>query len=210
MSLRGLIETIVLKFYGLLGPRFFSPRYFEYRYRLQADPWGYEISPYEQLKYRQTLEILPPKRFERVLEVGCSIGVFTEQLVQSGVAREITGVDVAETALKRARQRLARFNGVKLLLLDITRQELEDSFDLIICAEILYYLGMKNILLVRDKLIGALREGGHLVLVNPWPLACTLHGIFLERPELHKIKEHIERESCRPYAITLFVKKSSG
>ena len=206
--LRGLSETLVLKFYGWVGPRFFSRRYFEYRYRRRTDPWSYESSLYEQRKYQQTLEVLTQLRYERVLEVGCSIGVFTEQLAQRGIAREILGIDVAQAALERAHKRLERFEQVELRRLDITRDPLEGPFDLIFCAEVLYYLGAQNIQMVLAKILNALKEDGQLVLVNPWPLSHQLHRRFFERPELHLLREHVERDSERPYSITLFAKES--
>ncbi len=206
--LRGLTETLVLQFYSTLGSRLFSQRYFEYRYRRRIDPWSYETSPYEQRKYQQTLEILPQRPHRRILEVGCSIGVFTERLALEKIAGEIVGIDVAETALERARRRLEPFPNVKLQRLDITRDSLAGTFDLIFCAEVLYYLGAQNIPLVRDKLLKALEEEGHLVLVHPWPLSRQLHKRFFERPELLLVKEHVERDSERPYAITLYAKRS--
>ena len=208
--LRGLSETLVLKFYGFMGPRFFSRRYFEYRYRRRADPWSYESSPYEQRKYQRTLEILPKAYYERVLEVGCSIGVFTEQLAEREISGKIVGIDVAQTALDQAQKRLEHFDHVQLRCLDITRDSLEGSFDLIFCAEVLYYLGSRNIQLVRDKILSVLQAGGHLILVNPWPLSHQLHRRFFEQTELRLVKEHVEQEAERPYAIALFVKQASA
>jgi SAM-dependent methyltransferase len=205
---RGLMEALLLRFYGIIGPRFFSSRYFEYRYRRRPDPWSYESSPYEQRKYQQTLEILPRAGYEQALEVGCSIGVFTEQLAQRNLARRIVGIDVARNALARAQERLERFPNVELHCRDITREPLTGSFDLIFCAEVLYYLGAQNLRVVRDKLVSALREDGHLVLVHAWPLSRLLHREFLKRPELQPLQERVEREAVRPYAITLLVKRS--
>lgn len=207
--LRGLTETLVLQFYSTLGSRLFSRRYFEYRYRRRIDPWSYETSPYEQRKYQQTLEILPQRPCRRILEVGCSIGVFTERLALENIASEIVGIDVAETALERARRRLAALPNVKLQRLDITRDSLAGTFDLIFCAEVLYYLGVQNIPLVRDKLVKALEAEGYLVLVHPWPLSRQLHKRFFECPELLLVKEHVERDAERPYAITLYAKRWS-
>ncbi|OGF53091.1 MAG: hypothetical protein A2Z21_05640 [Candidatus Fraserbacteria bacterium RBG_16_55_9] len=205
--LGGLTETLALRFYGWLGPRFFSRRYFEYRYRRRMDPWSYESSPYEKRKYQQTLEILTRPRYERVLEVGCSIGVFTEQLAQQGIAREILGIDLASAALDRARVRLERFKHVELRCLDITRDPLVGPFDLVFCAEVLYYLGGHNIRVVLEKILSALQEDGQLVLVNPWPLSHQFHRRFFQRPELRLLQERVERDSERPYSIALFAKE---
>jgi SAM-dependent methyltransferase len=202
-----LFGMLALGFYGIFGPRLFSRRYFEYRYRWRSDPWSYESSPYEQRKYQKTLEILPRRRYKRALEIGCSIGVFTEKLAEEGLAAEIVGVDLSQTALTRARERLGRFEAVQLCLLDITRDPIEGSYDLIFCAEVLFYLGLKNVQYVREKLVAALRGGGHLVLVNPWPMARRLHQGFSESPELQLVKEHLERDRSRPYVVALFEKR---
>ena len=205
-SLRGLVETLTLKFFGLIGPRLFSQRYFEYRYRRRTDPWSYGSSPYEQRKYQHTLAILPRAQYRSILEVGCSIGVFTEQLAERAIAHQIVGIDVAQNALERAKKRLERFDHVELRCLDITRDSLAGSFDLIFCAEVLYYLGTKNVEIVLDKLLKALADRGHLVLVHPWPLSQQLHKRFLERRAWQLLAEHIERDSERPYAIALYQK----
>jgi len=207
--LRVIFGPISLKFYEFVGPRLFSQRYFEWRYRLRPDPWGYETSPYEQQKYQKTLEALSSRKpYERALEVGCSIGVFTERLAASGIAAEIVALDLSQAALERAEERLSRFANVRLRRADITRDDLGGSYDLIICAEVLFYLGVEQRQRVREAFINALRGGGHLVLVNPWPLSRSIHRGFSESGELCLLEERIERDCPRPYAIALFEKRN--
>jgi hypothetical protein len=59
---------------------------------------------------------------------------------------------------------------------------------------------------VRDKLIDLLSDGGHLVLVNPYPKALAVHRIFSANPRLSLLSEHLERDPRRPYAISLWAK----
>jgi hypothetical protein len=54
--------------------------HFERLYRSNPDPWGFDTSPYEQAKYRQTLAAVGARRFTAGLEVGCSIGILTRML----------------------------------------------------------------------------------------------------------------------------------
>jgi len=55
-------------------------------------------------------------------------------------------VDVSSTALSRAQGRLQNFGDrVHLQKLDIVREDLEGTFDLILASEILYYLGGKDL-----------------------------------------------------------------
>ena len=53
--------------------------YFEGLYRKDADPWKFALSPYEQAKYDQTVLALGDEPVQRGLEIGCSIGVLTQQ-----------------------------------------------------------------------------------------------------------------------------------
>src|SRR5579859_4769288 len=57
-----------------------SAAQFEARYRADPDPWGYTSSPYEREKYRATLSACGGGPFEHGLELGGSIGVFSELL----------------------------------------------------------------------------------------------------------------------------------
>ncbi|MBC7093534.1 flippase-like domain-containing protein [Candidatus Bipolaricaulota bacterium] len=205
---RGALELGSLYFYGwVLGPRWL-PRFFARLYR-RPDPWGYETSAYEQRKYDLTLAILPqradPARppYDRILEVGCSEGLFTARLAREGWGREIVGVDFMPAALARARARCADLPGVRFLHLDITQEAPGGVFDLVFCAEVLYYLGpLRRLEAVADRLCRLLAPEGHLVLVNPWPASSLLHRPFRKRQELVVVREHVERDSSRPYVIT--------
>jgi SAM-dependent methyltransferase len=192
-------------FCALVGRRLFSRGYFERLYRRRPDPWGYQTSSYELEKYRRTLELLPKRGYSRILEVGCSEGAFTKMLEPLGAA--ILGVDISAIAIERARVRCADCPNIKFRVEDIVKGELEGPFDLIFCSEVLYYLGGKRALAgVRDKLIDLLSDGGHLVLVNPYPKALAVHRIFSASPRLSLLSEHLERDPRRPYAISLWAK----
>lgn len=192
---------------GWLGPRFFSQRYFELRYS-KPDPWHYQTSPYEQLKYQRTLEILPAREFKSVLEIGCSEGVFTEKIARIG--SEVLGVDISVTALERAKQRCAHLKNVRFQHLDIVKDEIENGFELVFCAEVLYYLGKHEVLQkICAKIAQSLTDDGYLVLVNAWPASRRLHRVFQEHPQLQLVCEEVYEDKLRPYAISLFKKARS-
>ena len=77
----------------------------------REDPWDYS-SPYEQLKYRHTLEMLPQEPFARALELGCAEGLFTEML--SKYADAVLAMDISDRALERAKERCAGQKHVSL------------------------------------------------------------------------------------------------
>lgn len=138
--------------------------YFETLFATQADPWQY-TNPYEQKKYEQTLEILPAKRFNQVLEVACAEGHFTAQL--AALVENLLAVDISQVALDRAAQRCADFNNVSFQLFDLTKDEISGSFDLIICSEVLYYVGgWSELQAFARKVADALNPGGYFITAH--------------------------------------------
>ncbi len=80
-----------------------DPAVFDRMYSENIDPWGYETSAYEAEKYALSLSLLDGRRFPRGVEIGCSIGVLSEQIARR--CDYFLGVDAAEAALVRARSR---------------------------------------------------------------------------------------------------------
>ena len=129
-----------------------------------ADPWSYESSDYEQRKYRRTLEYVP-ERAGRALELGCSIGVFTEMLAPRTSC--LLAVDFSPTALERARRRLRpSHHQVQLLRRRLPEEMPGGPFDTIVCAEILYYWSAPLVRLGLQRIEGSLAPGGTLLTVH--------------------------------------------
>lgn len=143
--------------------------YFDALYDADPDPWMFESSDYERGKYAATLAALPRARYRSALEVGCSIGVLTEQLAPR--CDRLLGIDVAEAALAKARQRLADAPHVRFAARAFPA-ELQDDvflgrFDLILLSEVLYYLDTAA--LVRAaRVTRALAAGGAHVHMVHW------------------------------------------
>lgn len=181
---------------------------FEKRYLEKGDVWGYETSDYEKAKYQQTLDFILAHRAgsAAVLEVGCSIGVFTELLADH--FEQVLAVDVSREALALAEQRHGKPN-IKFTRADIREIPAGNRYDVIVCAEVLYYVPAEDIDLVAKKLSGLLSETGIIVTVSgftdpktgpryfeDWTDALT--GLF-NRLALEDF-EH----SSRPYRIAAF------
>ncbi|MGH2868605.1 MAG: SAM-dependent methyltransferase, partial [Solirubrobacteraceae bacterium] len=103
------------------------PEVFERLYADSADPWRYSSSPYEAAKYARTLAALEQRRYARALEVGCSIGVFTDALAARCEA--VIALDPSPTALSRARLRLSGHDNVELRLGAVPDQFPDGVFD---------------------------------------------------------------------------------
>jgi trans-aconitate methyltransferase len=137
---------------------------FEARYQVDPDPWGYASSEYERDKYAATLAVCGEGPFADALELGASIGVFTELLAPR--CERLTTIDGAPTAVAAARRRLAGVPHV-----DTIRGEIPDSipirrFDLVVASEILYYLTAAELSRTLGRLESSMIPGGRLVAAH--------------------------------------------
>jgi cyclopropane fatty-acyl-phospholipid synthase-like methyltransferase len=137
---------------------------FERRYRSEGDPWGYLDSSYEHAKYRATLCACGEGPFSAALELGGSIGVFTEMLAPRCL--RLTTIDFAPTAVAAARARLAEQRHVSVCLGTIPQAIPSGPFDLVVASEILYYLTDAQLQGTFGALERELACGGRLVAVH--------------------------------------------
>jgi SAM-dependent methyltransferase len=138
------------------------PEFFERLYTADADPWGFETSAYERAKYDATIAALPDRPIASALEVGCSIGVLTERLARH--ADRLLAVDVSDTALARARERLKDARNVTVERRELPEDMPAGPFDLVVCSEVLYYLDDAAFDATLDGIARALQ--GSLVAVH--------------------------------------------
>jgi trans-aconitate methyltransferase len=149
--------------------------FFEDLYERSTDPWSFTTSDYERRKYAHTLSSLGAPRFDRALEIGCSIGVFTELLAT--VTGELAAIDVSERALARARRRLHDRRDVRFANASFPEQMPAGPWDLVVCSEILYYLDREAFALAVDRLRGCL-EAGATVLAVHWRAATKTYPLL--------------------------------
>lgn len=158
---------------------------FDVRYRADPDPWGYESSAYEHMKYRRTLAALPLQPVGDALELGCSNGVFTAMLAPR--CESLLAVDFSAEAVCLAQRRLAEHPDVTVEQRDLRDGLPDGRFDLIVCSELLYYWEREQVLDFCHGATAILRPGGSMVAVH-WrgddpraPLSGpAVHGILDE------------------------------
>jgi predicted TPR repeat methyltransferase len=139
--------------------------FFDALYEESEDPWRFASSAYERAKYAHTVAALDGRRFDRALEVGCSIGVFTAALAD--VAGEVLAIDVSERALERARRRLSGDEHVRFARMAFPEQPGDDDgWDLVVCAEVLYYLDPPAFDLALRRLDRWLEDGATVLAVH--------------------------------------------
>jgi cyclopropane fatty-acyl-phospholipid synthase-like methyltransferase len=126
--------------------------------------WDYERGDYERAKHEATLAACGDGPFSNALDLGGSIGVFTEMLAPR--CKALATVDVARTAAAMTRRRLADFPQVRVIYGAVPGAVPDQRFDLIVAAEILYHLSTEDLehtlRLIRAQLV----TGGRLVAVH--------------------------------------------
>lgn len=141
-----------------------SAAYFDALYAREDDPWCFATSPYEQAKYAATLQVLATERFGSGFEVGCSIGVLTRLLANR--CTRLLAVDVAEVALAQARRRCADLKHVEFQRLQVPDEWPQQTFDLIVLSEVLYYLSPHDVARTARCTRDSLRAHGTVLLVH--------------------------------------------
>jgi SAM-dependent methyltransferase len=153
---------------------------FEARYRADPDPWDYAASVYERHKYQTTISALTRPVYESGFEPACSVGELTALLAPR--CKQLLSTDVSATAVKRARQRCARFPCVRIECRDLLEMRTETGFDLIVLSEVGYYFETATLAQIARRLADSLLPQGELIAVH-WLGHSTDH--VLHGDEVH-------------------------
>lgn len=149
---------------SVVGPPRVDAERFERHYEASADPWNYRDSAYEREKYAATLAALPPRRWDRALEVGCSIGVFSGLLAER--CERLVAIDFSARAVALAREHLAGKDNVEVVQASFPEQAPPGEWQLIVCSEVLYYLDEATLARALDWLQTQLRSGATVLAVS--------------------------------------------
>lgn len=137
---------------------------FEHMFAKAPDPWKY-TGAYETVKYEQTLSLLPPRPIRNALEIACAEGHFTEML--AGRVDKLIAADISQIALERAAARCRHLTNVSYEHLDLHKDVLGRDFDLIVCSEVLYFLGdRESLTAAAGRIADALADDGQLIMAH--------------------------------------------
>lgn len=119
--------------------------------------------------YRRTFDNLKLRGDERVLELGVGGGHSARVLLRRlGPGGHLTGIDVDEWWLQKARRKLGRHPNAEVLLGDVRELPLEDgSFDLAVVHITLHDIPREDRAPIVQALAGKLRPGGRLFIKEP-------------------------------------------
>lgn len=145
--------------------------WFELQYDMSPDdPWGLDWRPSQRFRYKTMLAALqraarPDWVPAHIIDVGCATGAFTAHLstLWRCDAVSVIGVDIAESAVARARAHYPAITFKRMSLNECSRQ-FAASADLVTCLEVLYYLPDEQRVAALQMLRGMLQPGGMLLV----------------------------------------------
>lgn len=96
-----------------------------------------KYGPFSRHYRRLIIDILRPLTFESVLDLGCGQGSLLADLCAEFPGIRPYGIDISTSAIELAKGRVP--DG-KFWVLDITKEHLNERFDLVVCSEVLEHL----------------------------------------------------------------------
>lgn len=176
-------------------------------------PWDTGITPPEVVAAIEGPQKLKPGR---ALDLGCGTG--TNSLYLARHAWQVTGVDFAGTAIRKARRRAKKESlAVDFYTADITQLDfLSPPFDLILDIGCFHNLDAKGQIRYRDQLLRLLRPGARFMLYAFGPrqgrfgnIGITPDGVQqLFQPELRLLQAESGTDPGGPSATWYWMERN--
>ncbi|WP_350270463.1 PIG-L family deacetylase [Brevibacterium sp. CBA3109] len=163
----------------------------------RSDPWAVRDSEYEITKRATLLAHLPRISFSHTLEIGCSIGVLSEEL--AGLSERVTAVDASRQALNIAARLRSGASGVSYVRATVPFEWPEGRFDCVVLSETGFYLSRTQLQQTLQRIDQSTTDTFVLVLCHwtgeilDWPLnADEVHERCLSFWPHHRVEFHAE------------------
>ena len=127
-------------------------------------------SPFQRYRRREVLALCGDVSASRIVDLGCGWGTISFALAEQ--AREVVGVDFAETSVRlcRSRQEVRRLPGLSFVQADARTTGLSgEAWDLVVAADLIEHLSPQETSDVYAEAYRLLRPGGRLVIWTPCP-----------------------------------------
>ncbi|MEO7124122.1 MAG: PIG-L family deacetylase [Lacisediminihabitans sp.] len=182
--------------------------HFEQLHAESSDPWAVRDRWYERRKRAVTMASLPHERYVRALEIGCSVGELSAELVER--CEYLVAVDGSPSAVTTARNRLRESPTATVQHMQVPHEWPEGEFDLIVVSEVAYYLSPDAWRATIQRCRDCLTRGGTILLCHWLGVAddfaqtgARAHQVFRDESTLRALVVHREHH----FILELFADK---
>lgn len=129
----------------------------------RGDKWGHRWRGSQKVRHKQSLKMIKPllNGESKILDIGCGLGEFTEKLWQENPDNQVIGIDIVEDAIRNAKKEKPN---IVFKLGALPELEFADeTLDLVIALEVVYYLSKEDRLKAFEDIYRILKRNGHLL-----------------------------------------------
>tara|TARA_B100000949_G_scaffold73801_1_gene65825 strand:- start:938 stop:1537 length:600 start_codon:yes stop_codon:yes gene_type:complete len=137
---------------------------FAEKFDADADPWDTWSARYEAVKRGALAKAIGAGRFGRGIELAAGNGSNTPMIAQH--TRRLIATEGTRSGTELVRQVAADLPRVRVVHHDVAARLPGNAFDLIVIAELLYYLGPQPFAMLAAEVSRTLVPGGRLVLLH--------------------------------------------
>ncbi len=116
-------------------------------------------------RYTKVLELTANLKPQNILDIGCGDGYLTARIARQFPASKVIGIDSSEIAIKMALEKTAGINNLTFITESYENFLFKNSFDLIICADVIEHL--ENYKGLIRNCFDLLEYNGYLILTTP-------------------------------------------
>lgn len=80
----------------------------------------------------------------RVIEIGCGVGPLTQLLAEALPQGSVLGTDLSPKSIAAARERLASFGNVELMVGDVLDVEVDERFDVVVLPDVIEHIPLES------------------------------------------------------------------
>jgi len=106
---------------------------------------------------------------DHILEIGCGVGQLTQLMAEYCRNGHITGVDISPENIRLAKDRLASFKHVELLVDDMMAAKLAHTYDWVVFPDVLEHIPIDKHPTVFATVSDAMKPGGSVFIHIPHP-----------------------------------------
>ncbi len=170
------------------------------------DPWGHNWRGIEQYRYDLIIKLIKKhirdetktNNERKVLDIGCTTGDFTNRLYE--LNKNAIGIDISETAIKRAR---TKFKYIDFRIDSLPKSRFQNNtFDLITCLEVIYYVDKDTQRTFLCEINSLLKRKGTAIITSligekPYFKSKELIDLLLKHFELKAVEYYGSRSYSR-------------